>query len=74
MADGLDVSTIEHMTSGYKQRTIIVFSICYSFAAIAVVLRFVCRWISKNKFWWDDWLVVLALVRINGSSEYEHTN
>lgn len=32
-------------------------------ATIAVALRIVARRISAAKFWWDDWNLVLALVR-----------
>ena len=31
-------------------------------ATVAVALRFVCRWMSKARILWDDWLIVLSLV------------
>lgn len=64
MADELDVTTIKHMTHGYKDRTLVVFSICYPVAVVAVALRFLSRSMVKNGYWWDDWLAVIALVSI----------
>ncbi len=31
-------------------------------ATIAVALRFLCRSMVKAKLWYDDWIIVLALV------------
>ena len=36
--------------------------ISWGLAVIAVVLRFTARKISKANFWWDDWLMIVALV------------
>ena len=33
-------------------------------ATIAVILRFISRHISKANFWWDDWVLAVALVMI----------
>lgn len=33
------------------------------FAVIAVALRFFARRVSRAGFWWDDWLMLPALVR-----------
>ena len=33
-------------------------------ATLAVALRLLARKISAAKFWWDDWILVLALVKI----------
>lgn len=32
-------------------------------ATFAVALRLTARKISAAKYWWDDWILVLALVR-----------
>lgn len=32
-------------------------------ATFAVALRLLARGISAAKYWWDDWILVLALVR-----------
>lgn len=32
-------------------------------ATIALALRLVARSISAAKLWWDDWILMLALVR-----------
>ena len=34
----------------------------YVLAVIAVSLRFVSRRLVRSYLWWDDWLMVLALV------------
>lgn len=31
-------------------------------SAIAVALRLVSRRLSKVRLWWDDWLILIALV------------
>lgn len=33
------------------------------FATIAVLLRFYAKRLAKSYVWWDDWLIVVALVR-----------
>lgn len=38
-------------------------SICFAAAVIAVLLRGVTKTVlTKAKLWWDDWLVLFALV------------
>ncbi|CAI6077579.1 unnamed protein product [Clonostachys chloroleuca] len=61
MAADLDVSDIKLMTKSFRARTIAVLAICYPLATIAVLLRFLSRRISKNSFWWDDWLAATGL-------------
>ena len=39
-------------------------------AAIAVILRFVSRILSKAGLWWDDWAILLAMV----SAGWENPN
>lgn len=34
----------------------------WAFAVIAVALRFFARRVSRAGFWWDDWLMIPALV------------
>ena len=34
----------------------------WAFAVIAVALRFFARRVSRAGFWWDDWLMLPALV------------
>ena len=36
-------------------------------ALIVLSLRFAARKISKAGFWWDDWLLVLAMVRMRAA-------
>lgn len=41
----------------------IAMSICFAAAVIAVLLRGVTKTVlTKAKLWWDDWLVLFALV------------
>lgn len=38
-------------------------AICHTLACISVVLRLYARRLKAQRFGWDDWLVVIALVR-----------
>ena len=52
--------------AAHESRTAKVYSDTISLVAlatIAVVLRFVARKIAGSKLWWDDWILVVALVR-----------
>lgn len=41
------------------------YSITYALAVVAVALRFLCRLsINRTALWWDDWMSLLALVRM----------
>lgn len=41
------------------------YSITYALAVVAVALRFLCRLsIKRTALWWDDWMSLLALVRM----------
>lgn len=33
-------------------------------ATLAVGARFLARWIGDIHYWWDDWMVLIALVRL----------
>lgn len=65
MPGEIDVADVKYMTRDYRERTIVVFAVCYPLAVLAVTLRFLSRYVSKNKFWWDDWLSVTALVSVH---------
>ena len=39
-------------------------------ATFAVALRLFVRSTTKAKFWWDDWILALALVRIGSTSSH----
>jgi hypothetical protein len=52
--------------AGHQSRTAKVYSDTISLVAlatIAVALRFVARKMAGSKLWWDDWILVIALVR-----------
>ncbi|KAF5715820.1 integral membrane protein [Fusarium globosum] len=66
MASQLEVSDVEYMTTGYRNRTILVLSICFPCAVLSIVLRFSCRVLAKNPFWWDDWLSLTGLFMTGG--------
>ena len=38
-------------------------------ATLAVGLRFVARGMTAAKYWWDDWILVLALVNLSSATE-----
>lgn len=40
-----------------------VVSVCFAFAMIAVILRFVARHYSNAGLWLDDWLILPPAVR-----------
>lgn len=39
-------------------------------ATIAVVLRYLARHLSRAGLWWDDYLIVVSLVRPHSISKY----
>ena len=41
-----------------------VFSVFLVLPLIAVSLRFLARRLTRVAFWWDDWLLLVAAVRI----------
>ncbi|RBA14908.1 hypothetical protein FPRO05_13124 [Fusarium proliferatum] len=65
MASQLKVSDVELMTIGYRNRTILVFSICFPLAVLSVSLRFLSRVLAKNPFWWDDWFALIGLFLVS---------
>lgn len=50
---------------GASQQSEIIGSITatWALAVICVALRFLARRVSRAGFWWDDWLMVPALVK-----------
>lgn len=38
-------------------------AVCHTLACVAVALRIYSRRLKAQPLWWDDWLVVIALVR-----------
>ncbi|KAF4418457.1 hypothetical protein F53441_14478 [Fusarium austroafricanum] len=56
MGAEIDVADVKYMTREFRERTIIVFAVCYTLAVLAVTLRFLSRWVSKNNFWLEQWL------------------
>lgn len=53
---GLDLS--ESMVRDIRAALLIT----WSFAVLAVILRFAVRRAGKNPFWAEDWLILVALV------------
>lgn len=46
---------------GPKVNAITIFA--FTLAVVGVLLRFLARVLTKASLWWDDWLVLAALVR-----------
>jgi len=44
-------------------KIIAVSAVLIAISTIAVILRFMSRMVSKAGLWWDDWLIVAAMVR-----------
>ena len=57
---GLDIN------ANQGPKIIAVSAILIIISTIAVILRFVSRMVSKAGLWWDDWLIVGAMVRLDG--------
>ena len=43
-------------------RIIATSAVLITLSTIAVLLRFVARYLSKAGLWWDDWTILMALV------------
>lgn len=55
-------------TTGYTQRQKTFLGVQIALTVVAdlvVILRFVTRRVTNQKLWWDDLLIVLALVRLS---------
>ena len=51
-----------------KGPVVLVVSILMVILAVAAVaLRFLSRKLSKAIFWWDDWIILAALVRLRAN-------
>jgi len=51
-------------TDDRREPAKIAMSICFVAAVIAVTLRAITKTVlTKAKLWWDDWLILFALVR-----------
>jgi len=58
---GLDVN------ANQGPKIIAVSAVLIAISTIAVILRFLSRMVSKAGLWWDDWLIVGAMVRSDGN-------
>jgi len=50
------------LTATRLPQIIAVWASSWALAVIATALRFLCRRLTKNRFWLDDWLIVASLV------------
>lgn len=53
---------------GFNDRQVQLIAViitCLVLSTLAVVLRLLVRWFSAAGFWWDDGVVILALVRLS---------
>ncbi|KAF2021846.1 hypothetical protein BU24DRAFT_457773 [Aaosphaeria arxii CBS 175.79] len=62
MATVLSAANVEHLTFGYRNRTITAIAVCFPLAIFAVILRFTARKIARAGIWYDDWLSCAGLV------------
>ena len=62
LTPGLDINANE------GPRIIAVAAVLITISTIAVILRFVSRLVSQAGFWWDDWMILAALVGSIGSN------
>lgn len=60
-------ATVPNPNSGvyYEDRTATLYGgtiALQTLATLFVILRFISRKVSKNGFWWDDWMILPAMV------------
>ena len=53
---GLDIN------ANVSPRVVAVSVVLIVITAVTVTLRFVSRWVSKAGMWWDDWMILAAMV------------
>lgn len=58
-----------HETSGPNANVIII--TCFALAVVAVPLRLAARKAIKTPLWWDDYLIILALVCVQNFKVYK---
>lgn len=54
-----------HIEDDRRLDLIIAVVVCLVAACFAVALRFVSRLLAKARLRWDDWMIVIGLVRIS---------
>ena len=52
----------KHISDDRRADVIVVNAVCFAIALVAVTLRFISRRLARVHHWWDDWLVMVALV------------
>lgn len=58
----LCISAVPSLMDSRQHQVVAIIAIFLTLAIISVFLRLISRKISKAKFWWDDYLIVLGLV------------
>ena len=53
---------LDYVQANQGPKVDIIAITAFSLAAVAVVLRFLVRTMTKASLWWDDWVVLTALV------------
>ena len=53
----------EHTADDRRPQIIIIAVTCFTIATVAVILLFISRRLAKVQYGWDDWSVVVALIR-----------
>lgn len=55
----------EYLAEDESAGVFVVAIVCTVLAVAAVILRFVSRSMAKAKLWWDDYTILVALVRMH---------
>lgn len=58
----------EHIHDDRSGNIVTSHAICITIAAIAVLLRLISRRMCKSKIQADDWMIIVALVRLSPGS------
>jgi hypothetical protein len=53
---------LDYIQANQGPKVDVICIIAFTLAAVAVVLRFLTRILTKASLWWDDWAVLIALV------------
>jgi hypothetical protein len=53
---------LDYIQANQGPKVDVICIIAFTLAAVAVVLRFLARILTKASLWWDDWAVLIALV------------
>ena len=73
MAETNNSAAMAYLQQNQSTKLIVVNIVTFAMAVLAVILRLISRRLSKAHFWWDDGIIVLALLLDFGSSAFNFT-